>query len=498
MSLRRYSLEDCQRFMALVRAGYRPHFAPAPIRYAAGRWITIGGKEGEDGEKHGGSPVFVQDGKITKGHPSLTGKKLDALDQESDESHHQEMARSRGHAKATWAKKAKAEGVDAKHLHQLADELRQHSKAYADEHNAILAEARKALGEHSGAAKVLGASDRIEDASQVKGMDEVAEDMAERYPSYFSDSEHASDTLFGLLKEGNREPLDADAAHSQAFDVLMEHKAGKGDAFEEGGDTSFDFGGEPAAPEAMPSSQGNFFSPFKDATTKQRKMFDETPLPAEPKDRKDLPGQGMLPGTEVAPFVLTARNMQDEGQSRRVGSTDWNVAADGTVSVVHSITGRDYGKINLATGDLIPVRESDRPKLTAVYASIAAEAKREGVRQELQRLRDYPAKNVEQIKHLEQHEKRSASGMSEAIAMHGAKGLSKRAKRDADKIVKKAIFGKEHVTREDIVGETKKDNPDDPEVVRKKIAQLRSYAAMAGGKQAKRLLAEADDLERQL
>lgn len=42
-----------------------------------GRWITIGAKTGEDGKKHGGAPVFVENGKITKGHPRLTGKKLE-------------------------------------------------------------------------------------------------------------------------------------------------------------------------------------------------------------------------------------------------------------------------------------------------------------------------------------------------------------------------------------------------------------------------------------
>src|SRR5262245_4208388 len=48
----------------------------------AGRWITIRAKEGHDGKKHGGSPVFVQDGRIVKGHPSLAGRKIDALEEE--------------------------------------------------------------------------------------------------------------------------------------------------------------------------------------------------------------------------------------------------------------------------------------------------------------------------------------------------------------------------------------------------------------------------------
>jgi hypothetical protein len=62
-------------------------------------WITIGAKEGEEGgeegeehgegeeggkgkksgKRHGGSPVCVKNGQIVKGHPSLTGKSIDAL-----------------------------------------------------------------------------------------------------------------------------------------------------------------------------------------------------------------------------------------------------------------------------------------------------------------------------------------------------------------------------------------------------------------------------------
>ena len=44
-----------------------------------GRWITIGTTEGADGKKHGGSPVFIKGGRIVKGHPSLTGKKIGAM-----------------------------------------------------------------------------------------------------------------------------------------------------------------------------------------------------------------------------------------------------------------------------------------------------------------------------------------------------------------------------------------------------------------------------------
>lgn len=278
----RFSLEQCRAIIRMAMTG-------SPVHYAAGRWITIGGKQGEDGQRHGGSPVYVEGGKITKGHPSLTGKKLDALDKESDDTHRQELARSRGHARATWAKKAKAKGIDPDHLHQLAGEIRDQSKAFTEDHNEMLAFARKALGEFGGAAKVLGASDRIEDASQIRGMDEVAESVAKRWPSYFSENEHASDTLFGMLREGNRDVMDEDEAYSQAFDVLGEHAATR--EREPGEDD----------PDEMPSWQGDMFGGFRQSVAKQKKMFDDSPLPKEPKDREDLPGQQMIP------FAATAR-----------------------------------------------------------------------------------------------------------------------------------------------------------------------------------------------
>lgn len=338
---------------------------------AGGRWITIGGQPSEDGKRKGGSPVYIVNGRITKGHPSLTGKHIHALSAEPERPqlaadaapeqikahkaklagiHRSEVGQSKSYARAVWGKKARQAGIDPKHLHQLAAEIGEHHGAFANEHNAMLREARDALKEFGGAAKVIGATDRIEEAGQIRGMDEVAETIARRYPSYFRDSEHVTDTLFGLLKEGNRAGPDEDDAYSQAFDVLMEHR--QGDAWEpakakrsrhtaeipfsrrkadegEGGlfheadhpraAKGSEHGGEFVAKEeagestetpseAAPSSQGNFFSPFKDANVSQGKLIADAdePLPDEPKDREDLPGQGMLPGTEVTPREAAA------------------------------------------------------------------------------------------------------------------------------------------------------------------------------------------------
>jgi hypothetical protein len=62
-----------------------------PRRY--GRWVTIGAREGEDGRRHGGSPVYVEDGRITKGAPALTGRKIDALREEGEYGTHRQQLR---------------------------------------------------------------------------------------------------------------------------------------------------------------------------------------------------------------------------------------------------------------------------------------------------------------------------------------------------------------------------------------------------------------------
>lgn len=78
-----------------------------------GVWRTIGGHEGEDGKRHGGSPVFIQGGKITRGAPSLTGRRIDALKEPADTTHRQELHQNKDYSRALWAKKARQEGIEA-------------------------------------------------------------------------------------------------------------------------------------------------------------------------------------------------------------------------------------------------------------------------------------------------------------------------------------------------------------------------------------------------
>src|SRR5262249_33591381 len=154
----------------------RPH----PWHYARGegRWVTIGAKEGADGKKHGGSPVFIEGGRITKGHPSLTGKRIGALGEEAEAgTHRQHLHRSREYARAAPAKLARKEGVPPEDLHSLAAEILAHDRAFKVDVTRALRRARQ-LSEGLG----YGSLDHLRrkaatgaDADAFRGLDDVAE-----------------------------------------------------------------------------------------------------------------------------------------------------------------------------------------------------------------------------------------------------------------------------------------------------------------------------------
>jgi hypothetical protein len=192
----------------------------------AGRWITIGGSKGGDGKRHGGSPVFVQGGRITKGAPSLTGKKIGAMKEAAEGgSVRAANKQQKGYDRARAAKGAKERGVEPKRLHQLAGEMLAHHRAFTADKREMLQDARKALAGISGHGQAIALiAGRGKDAGSVKGIDEVAEDMAKRFPSYFPNNEHASDVLFDMLKGGNPEEMSEEDAYEQALEHLIEQR----------------------------------------------------------------------------------------------------------------------------------------------------------------------------------------------------------------------------------------------------------------------------------
>lgn len=228
---------------------------PLPLRLSqdAGRWITIGGTKGADGKRHGGSPVFIKDGKIVKGHPSLTGKKIGALKEEADTSHRQELRSSKGHEVASLRKKARKAGHDPKALDARAAELKAHHDAFAGERKEVLQHARQhhrgnGFGELSNLAS-RAASGKL-DADALRGFDQTAESTASADPHHFHEEtgEHGSheDQLFVMLSAGDPEPM----SHADAYAQALEHMENErhhhaDDSFGFGANADDPFGEEP-------------------------------------------------------------------------------------------------------------------------------------------------------------------------------------------------------------------------------------------------------------
>lgn len=350
-----------------------------------GHWITIGTHAGADGKKHGGTPVYIVDGRITKGSPSLTGKKISALgkegprqpsrenedwgiikksgnemkevprlayrtekahrsykgktafgdglyvgldakqvadltidpmrevDEEPDfdsvkevelpsglkvfeldgdklpggsrplvgerlkkavmsagydavrvktddlnlggdqiviyrqpsergdanaddkSTHRQQMNREKNYRRASWAKKARKEGIDKGSLNQLAAEMKAHHDEYANDVKSLLQDARDSAARmrvpiHHKQLSETG------DHTGIPGFDLLARSMAGLYPQILgahgyehsegsdAGAEEASEKLLMLLRSGNPDQMSEDDAFEQAFNFLVEHK----------------------------------------------------------------------------------------------------------------------------------------------------------------------------------------------------------------------------------------------------------------------------------
>jgi hypothetical protein len=198
-----------------------------PLRFARrsapGRWVTIGAREGADGKKHGGSPVYIEGGRITKGHPSLTGRQIDALKEEPVAvSGQQERNWARGYQRALWGKKAKAAGIPAQDLHQLASEMMAHDRELVHDRTRMLQRAHK-MSENMGYGSLQGLNQKIArgaDSESIRGLDDMAELLIGEHPEQFAGHGDKEQRLFDLLAEGNPRPMSEEAAYREAFDHL--------------------------------------------------------------------------------------------------------------------------------------------------------------------------------------------------------------------------------------------------------------------------------------
>lgn len=202
-----------------------------------GYWITIGGRKGDDGKRRGGSPVYVENGRITRGNPKLTGKRLDAMKEQGEgQSVRTANKMEREYQRAVWSKKARKEGIDPSHLHSLADEFHEHSNANGKDvaglvrdviqtHpwvRGIKANARHGIDQHS-----------IKTPAGEMGLDQISQEIANnpKYRHLFGGGDQADDvrgdhseTLFNYIVHGGDGETSHDEAYEEAFNHLLDQK----------------------------------------------------------------------------------------------------------------------------------------------------------------------------------------------------------------------------------------------------------------------------------
>ncbi len=202
-----------------------------------GHYVTLGASDG-----HKGHVVFIVNGNITEGHPSLAGKKIGpivpdrptlkegATRAEIKEHknkvaglHRAEMASSKEHERKQWGKKAKKAGLNPDEVHTLAGQMKAHHDAFTNDVAKMLGEVRKSYPHLKSLTARAGKGG---DSDAVKGMDDVADSFAKRsqYSHLFPRNTDPGEHLFDLLSAGNPQPMSEEDAYESAFDHLMQHR----------------------------------------------------------------------------------------------------------------------------------------------------------------------------------------------------------------------------------------------------------------------------------
>lgn len=102
-----------------------------------------------------------------------------------------------------------------KNLKAAALEIQGNDRANVQRYNEALRTARTALKKYGNEVNHVR-SERIEDATDIRGLDQVAEYLKEEYPDLFPSNKNSDDALFDMLKAGNKRIMTADEARSQA------------------------------------------------------------------------------------------------------------------------------------------------------------------------------------------------------------------------------------------------------------------------------------------
>lgn len=193
-------------------------------------WITIGAHKGEDGKKHGGTPVKISGGKITAGPASLKGETMDEL---HDKSRHHVRSAKAAHAESEGksgrdyspsqsrslgsvnrvamhqaAKEAaRGTGIPVHHIMQTMPDVHEHLKDSILSREAAKADLRKNIGMDAG--DLARHENKYGDHSTVHNWDTAARDIAERYPDlgFDPDDTDTPGKVWEMLREGKRKHL---------------------------------------------------------------------------------------------------------------------------------------------------------------------------------------------------------------------------------------------------------------------------------------------------
>lgn len=189
--------------------GQKDLFAAGAAKYAADeggeRWITIGAHRGEDGKKHGGTPVKISGGKIVSGPQGLAGKTLKGLAKKKPQA---ELRRaiSKASKEHGFSKRDLADAIEFVHgerrrIHDQREQAKEHARKLTGLTAADISRLSNAGHDYASGMKAGGVT-----GERLRHFDEFAQEMAREYPELgLGDPDSGSNTsqrLWDVLGEG--------------------------------------------------------------------------------------------------------------------------------------------------------------------------------------------------------------------------------------------------------------------------------------------------------
>lgn len=157
-----------------------------------GHWVTIGAKhDGEDFK--GGTPVYIEGGKITKGPKALMGRSMEHLTAQTAKAKRKDAVKQA----------AERHEVDAEELDRMIDSVHAELTYLHNEHESIKEHARKLSGLTAG--KLAALENSGLDKASVPNFDQYVEELQAAYPGHI-DSKDPESSVWELIREGRQHP----------------------------------------------------------------------------------------------------------------------------------------------------------------------------------------------------------------------------------------------------------------------------------------------------